>query len=46
MNDIMKVAKSCEDSRILLKDVVTQMKMKQKNEDINFVLGRKHIFCI
>ena len=36
MNDIMKIVQALEDSNILLKGVVKQLKTKQKNKKRDF----------
>ena len=36
MNDIMKIVQALEDSNILLKGVLKQLKMKQKNKKEDF----------
>ena len=37
MEDIMKIAKSLEDPGFLLRELVKQFKMKQKNKKENFL---------
>ena len=36
MNDIMKIVQGLEDSNILLKELLKQLKMKQKNKKEDF----------
>ena len=37
MDDIMKIVKSLEESGLLIKGLVKQLKMKQKNKKLNFL---------
>ena len=36
MNDVMKIVQALEDSNILLKELLQQLKMKQKNKRMIF----------